>query len=57
MILKLRCCKCSKEETSSNHSEAWLQGWDFIGQKQYCPNCSVMPSPKDEKIETKNGGE
>ena len=63
MILQCKCNKCPKEETFSNHSEAWLKGWDFVGVNQYCPDCSVMPSlkdkkiDKDKKIEKKNDGE
>lgn len=47
-MIHCKCVKCGEQEVFEDHKSAWLVGWDFVGQKSYCGECSVMPSPKDE---------
>jgi len=42
-MIKCRCIKCGDEKTYESQKGAWMDGWDFIGGKNYCGNCPVMP--------------
>jgi hypothetical protein len=44
-MIKCKCDKCGEESTFEDHKSAWMAGWDFAGQKQYCGECPVMPAP------------
>jgi hypothetical protein len=47
-MIKCKCVKCGEESTYEDHKSAWMSGWDFLGMKQYCGECSVAPSTKDK---------
>jgi len=51
-MIKCKCVKCGEENTYEDHKSAWMDGWDFIGVKQYCGKCPVMPvlSPIDLQL-------
>lgn len=42
-MIKCKCVKCGEENTYDDHKSAWMSGWSFLGSKQYCGECPVMP--------------
>lgn len=42
-MIKCKCVKCGEEDTYSDHKAAWMAGWSFTGQKQYCSECPEVP--------------